>query len=89
MFIILMFIILNLPWQPEMAVKRAGEADDEERERPGRKRSRLEVRSVGPQPPPPSSNNSTGPSVPSSQPNQVVEEKLQQLEHDESDAVSL
>lgn len=67
--------------QPEMAVKRAAEEDDEEKDRPGKKRGRLESRGLGPQPP--SHMNSLG-GVASAKTRQIVEEKLMELEEQEN-----
>ncbi|KAK3865630.1 hypothetical protein Pcinc_028772 [Petrolisthes cinctipes] len=69
-----------LSFKPEMAVKRAAEEEEEEKERPGRKRGRLEVRGLGPLPPTPSSNLG----VASAQTRQIVEEKLQELDEQEN-----
>ncbi|XP_042873999.1 beta-catenin-like protein 1 [Penaeus japonicus] len=71
--------ILN--FKPEMAVKRAAEEDDEEKDRPGKKRGRLESRGLGPQPP--SHMNSLG-GVASAKTRQIVEEKLMELEEQEN-----
>lgn len=76
-----------------MAVKRGPEEEEEERERPGRKRSRLEMRGLGGHtglPPPPNHHHHHHQlPVPSAKTRQIVEEKLQQLdEQEDSEEVS-
>lgn len=74
-------------------MKRGPEEEEEERERPGRKRSRLEMRGLGGHtglPPPPNHHHHHHQlPVPSAKTRQIVEEKLQQLdEQEESEEVS-
>ncbi|XP_037796261.1 beta-catenin-like protein 1 [Penaeus monodon] len=72
--------ILN--FKPEMAVKRAAEEEDDEKDRPGKKRGRLESRGLGPQPP--SSHLGSLGGVASARTRQIVEEKLIEYEEQEN-----
>ncbi|XP_063614659.1 beta-catenin-like protein 1, partial [Penaeus indicus] len=72
--------ILN--FKPEMAVKRAAEEEDDEKDRPGKKRGRLESRGLGPQPP--SSHLGSLGVVASARTRQIVEEKLMEYEEQEN-----
>ncbi|XP_047500332.1 beta-catenin-like protein 1 [Penaeus chinensis] len=72
--------ILN--FKPEMAVKRAAEEEEDEKDRPGKKRGRLESRGLGPQPP--SSHLGSLGGVASARTRQIVEEKLIEYEEQES-----
>lgn len=76
-----------LHFKPEMAVKRGAEEEEEEKERPNRKRGRLESRGLGPLPPS-HMNNSSASYITSARTQKIVEEKLQQLEEiEEADSV--
>lgn len=71
-----------------MAVKRAAEEEEDEKDRPGKKRGRLESRGLGPQPP--SSHLGSLGGVASARTRQIVEEKLMEFEEQEnSEVVSL
>lgn len=65
-----------------MAVKRAAEEEDDEKDRPGKKRGRLESRGLGPQPP--SSHLGSLGGVASARTRQIVEEKLIEYEEQEN-----
>lgn len=69
-------------------MKRAAEEEDDEKDRPGKKRGRLESRGLGPQPP--SSHLGSLGGVASARTRQIVEEKLIEYEEQEnSELVSL
>ncbi|XP_064086739.1 beta-catenin-like protein 1 [Macrobrachium nipponense] len=70
-----------LHFKPEMALKRGLEEEEEEKERTGRKRGRLEARGLGPLPP--SHLNSVS-HVTSARTQKIIEEKLMELEETES-----
>nr|XP_027238649.1 beta-catenin-like protein 1 isoform X1 [Penaeus vannamei]ARE72526.1 beta-catenin-like protein 1 [Penaeus vannamei] len=76
--------ILN--FKPEMAVKRAAEEEEDEKDRPGKKRGRLESRGLGPQPP--SSHLGSLGGVASARTRQIVEEKLMEFEEQENSEVT-
>lgn len=76
--------ILN--FKPEMAVKRAAEEEEDEKDRPGKKRGRLESRGLGPQPP--SSHLGSLGGVASARTQQIVEEKLMEFEEQENSEVT-
>ncbi|XP_027238649.2 beta-catenin-like protein 1 [Penaeus vannamei] len=69
-----------------MAVKRAAEEEEDEKDRPGKKRGRLESRGLGPQPP--SSHLGSLGGVASARTRQIVEEKLMEFEEQENSEVT-